>query len=337
MESAAMKSYWAMYDAESVEDRPHAESDQYWRDHMDELEKGFELYNPNCFSPAENVSGVQAILQKRRLIGPDAFDCEYQLQPKKYSFALDLTPADVLGKIGQSKMLAVPENTQMTVASIDLNVSHALICTIVCWDKALTGTVIYHEVFKCRIPSSLPETEYASQVYNLLTTYGRKLRTFGIGNLVIAIDAGGQNWNPVCDWARNSASIKGVELKSCAFAGRASHVWNPNVRSKIRSAIGRTVLCQDEQSGRRWVAWDSDFGKHQVLKGLKAAPLQTGGIMLYDGSIKEHQDFATQVTNEKLLYIQHQSNGKDIYHYKTKSAIDHDYLDTLAQAWAAAQ
>lgn len=37
-----------------------------------------------------------------------------------------------------------------------------------------------------------------------------------------------------------------------------------------------------------------------------------------------------------MLYINHQSNGKDLYNWKTKSAIDHDYLDTVAQAYAVA-
>lgn len=75
----------------------------------------------------------------------------------------------------------------------------------------------------------------------------------------------------------------------------------------------------------------------QILKALKAPKLSQGGIMLYNGTPKEHTEFATQATNERLLYIQHQSNGKDIYHYKTKSAIDHDFEDCLSQAYAAAQ
>lgn len=58
--------------------------------------------------------------------------------------------------------------------------------------------------------------------------------------------------------------------------------------------------------------------------------------MLYHATQNHHQDFATQLTNEKLMYITHQSNGKDLYAWKTKSAIDHDYLDTVAQAYAVA-
>lgn len=119
-------------------------------------------------------------------------------------------------------------------------------------------------------------------------------------------------------------------------------MWNANVRSKLRSASGRCVLCGDEAehlksgSGKKWVAWDADAGKMAVLKAILVAPYGLAGLMLYNGTPHHHQDFATQLTNEKLMYITHQSNGKDLYNWKTKSAIDHDYLDTVAQAYAVA-
>lgn len=107
-------------------------------------------------------------------------------------------------------MLEIPHDTQMTVASIDLNVSHCLTTVIVAWDKNLTGTVIYHDIHKCRIPSSLPETEYHRQVYQLLTDYTQKLKSYNLKNLMLAVDAGGANFSAVCDFCRNSKSIVGL-------------------------------------------------------------------------------------------------------------------------------
>lgn len=52
--------------------------------------------------------------------------------------------------------------------------------------------------------------------------------------------------------------------------------------------------------------------------------------MLYNGGAREHQEFATQLTNEKLVYVTHKPDGRDFYHWKTKSAIDHDYFDCVA-------
>ena len=340
IETELWKQYWDLYDTESIEDRPHEESDCFYKQHQEELEKDFILFNPDCYTKGENVSAVQSLMQKRHLIGVDAFDCEFQLKPKKFSVQVDVTAKNVLEKIGSTPMLTTPQGTQIVVSSWDLNVSHALTNTIVSFDSHMTATILYHEIYKCHISSNLPETEYHQQVYNLLTKYGKKVASLGLKIDYVGIDAGGANFNPVCDWTNHSIKLCG--LSSRGFVGRASHMWNGNVRSKLRSATGRTVLCGDEAehlksgSGKKWVAWDADAGKMAVLKAVLVSPYGLAGLMLYNGTPNHHQDFATQLTNEKLLYITHQSNGKDLYNWKTKSAIDHDYLDTVAQAYAVA-
>ncbi len=62
IESALWKQYWDLYDTESIEDKPHEESDAFYIDHQQDLEGGFELYNPDCFTQGENVSGVQSLM-----------------------------------------------------------------------------------------------------------------------------------------------------------------------------------------------------------------------------------------------------------------------------------
>lgn len=62
IDSRLWKDYWEIYEAESVEDRPHAESDDFYKNNQSELEAGFELYNPDCYTPGENISGVQALM-----------------------------------------------------------------------------------------------------------------------------------------------------------------------------------------------------------------------------------------------------------------------------------
>lgn len=58
IDKPAWKRYWEMYDGESINDDPHTESDKYYIDHKDELEEGFVLYNPDCFTKGLQVSGV---------------------------------------------------------------------------------------------------------------------------------------------------------------------------------------------------------------------------------------------------------------------------------------
>lgn len=59
----------------------------------------------------------------------------------------------------------------------------------------------------------------------------------------LAIDCGGRNWDAVCNFTK--VASKSIGLPMCAFAGRSSNMFNPFVRSRLRDAIGKTVLCGD--------------------------------------------------------------------------------------------
>ena len=81
----------------------------------------------------------------------------------------------------------------------------------------------------------------------------------------LAIDAGGRNWDAVCSFTKVSMRISGIP--ACAFAGRSANIFNPFVRSRLRDAIGRTVLCGDAQehvksgAGKTYVFFDAECYK----------------------------------------------------------------------------
>lgn len=53
---------------------------------------------------------------------------------------------------------------------------------------------------------------------------------------------------------------------------------------------------------------------------------------MYKADADEHVEFANQICNERLKYIQHKGDGRDIYHWNTKEP--HDLLDSVAQSFA---
>ena len=81
----------------------------------------------------------------------------------------------------------------------------------------------------------------------------------------MAIDAGGRNWDAVCNFTKVASRQVGIPL--CAFAGRSANIFNPFVRSRLRDSIGKTVLCGDAQehvksgAGKKYVFFDADFYK----------------------------------------------------------------------------
>lgn len=122
--------------------------------------------------------------------------------------------------------------------------------------------------------------------------------------------------------------------------GRASHMFNAFVKSRLREAINNTVLCGSPEehvkasAGQKYMFWNSDLYRELVHKAVLAPSGASGSLTLFAGDAEEHSEFATQMTNEKLLFVRHCQNGKDIYTWKTNEP--HDMLDAVAQAFAVA-
>ena len=223
------------------------------------------------------------------------------------------------------------------VAALDLNVSYAATLSIVAFQRDLTAHVLYHEVVPCSISMTLSDAVYNQKVYALLQTIGEKLKSFDVRLDGWMIDCGGRNWNAVVDFAKNSNRICGIS--TCACAGRAAHQLADRPRNALRSMQERSVLCGDtaEQvvrgSGYRWVFFDSDFYKLRVQRAILQPKLSKTSLSLYFAPQSEHVSFATQVCNETLMDIQ-KRGSQQVYLWASKEP--HDYLDTLAMAYAGA-
>lgn len=195
----------------------------------------------------------------------------------------------------------------------------------------------WHQTFTVNIDGKLPDAAYNAQVHGFLVQVCSAMKSLGVKIDGLAIDAGGRNWDAVCGFAKTAS--KTVGLPACAFAGRSANMFNPYVRSRLRDAIGRTVLCGDARehvkagAGFKYVFFDADFYKETAQKALLCPSGAAGSCGLYFGDVEEHRDFAIQACNEKLRFVQHKA-GRDIYSWNTKEP--HDYLDVLSMCYAVA-
>ena len=331
--------YFKMFDAENVADKDHKESLEFYKEHKEEMDEGAQVFNPTRYKESDgHISALQALLEKRHMIGDAAFSAEMQMKPKRYSCQLDITPKVVVSKVGQSEKFEVPDGYVFVAAATDLNVSYALTTSIVAFKTDMTSRVICHKIHGCNIDSKLNDTEYGQAVYDILAKVGKWIKSLGIKIDGWAIDAGGRNWDIVCRFAKNAQSI--VQLPACAFAGRASHLFNPFVRSRLRDAIGRTVLCGSPEehvksgSGTKYVFFDADLHKEMAQRAFMSEIGAPGSCSLYFAKPEEHTDFAIQVCNEKLLFVKHGQDGRNTYRWK--SAEPHDYLDCMSMCYAVA-
>ena len=330
--------YFRLFDSENAEDKPHDGSREFYRKHRKAMDAGTVLFAPHRFKPEEHISALQALLIRRHEMGAAAFAAEMQMQVQRYSFALDIQPKDVLAKIVDLPPLTIPDGTVLTVASSDLNVSYAITTTVVAFDRDMTAHVVWHELTKCRIDSKLPEPEYNNSVICALTGLGKHLAGLGISIDAWGIDGSGIPFNAVCRFAKSSAKVCGI--RACAMLGRANHMFNPYVRSRLRDALYDTVLAGDPQehvqsgAGAKYIIWNADKWRSTAQKAILAPYPTQGGLTLYKADPDEQVEFANQLCNERLKYIQHKGDGRDIYHWATKEP--HDYLDSVGQAFAVA-
>ena len=77
------------------------------------------------------------------------------------------------------------------------------------------------------------------------------------------------------------------------------------------------MLCGDAEervkagAGRKYVLWNSDRYRAQAQKALLAEIGSAGGCTLYNGDADTHRDFAIQICNEQLRFVQHKADGRD--------------------------
>lgn len=331
--------YFKIYDKENVADLDHSESLNFYKDNREEMDADSEVFNPNRFKESDgHISALQALLEKRHIIGDTAFSAEMQMKPKRYSVALDITPKVVVSRMNEFKRLEVPDGFLFVAASSDLNVSYAITTSITAFKPDMTAVVLYHKIKRCRIDGKLNDTEYNQKVFNTLCDIGKELKSLNIKIDGWAIDAGGRNWDAVCQFSKDSMRLTGVPAG--AFAGRASMQFNPFVRSRLRDAIGRTVLCGNNQehvkagSGQKYTFFDADLYKEMVHKAFLTEVGSPGSCSLYCSDVEDHTDFAMQICNEKILYVKHRQDGRNEYKWKTQEP--HDYLDTMSMCFAVA-
>ena len=128
-------------------------------------------------------------------------------------------------------------------ASTDLNLSYAMSTTIVAFKHDMTAAVLAHIITKTKIDMKLTDAEYNQKVYNALSQLGKQLKSLGLHIDGWGIDANGKPFDTVTLFAKNSMQVCGIP--ACAMVGKASHMFNGFVKSRLRDEINRTVLCGD--------------------------------------------------------------------------------------------
>ena len=334
------KKYFDIYDEENAKDATHEKSLKFYIRHRTRMDKGAEVLNPNRFKESDgHISALQALLDKKHQIGDAPFFCEFQMLPKRVDLVLNITQKDILKNINPSiQKNTVPDGFVFTCGALDLNTSYAGTYTLMCFKPDSTCCVIRHKINKLVIDQQLPDVQYDQALYNELCVIMKRVASLGLNINAFGIDCNGRNFKGTCEFCKNSMNLFGMPC--CAMIGKASTNFNPLVRSRLRNAVGRVVLCGDERehlksgSGNKWLAFDSDFFRERVQRSFLTQLGNVGGCSLYNDLDMEHIEFAKQICNERIRWKKTKADGRVEYSWKSKEP--HDYLDTCAMCHAIA-
>lgn len=146
------KAYFTMYDNEIVNEESHERSLEFYKSNRAAMEQGAVLFNDKHFSAEDgHISSLQKLLEVRHSIGEAAFSSEYQMQPKRLSFAVDLPASVVNARQTQDLELEVPDGFVLVAAATDLNTSYAASTTLVGFKPDMSAHVIHYKTHPARI------------------------------------------------------------------------------------------------------------------------------------------------------------------------------------------
>jgi len=313
--------------------KPHVVANKFYREHFDAMNDGAVVLNPRNFDSSTELSGIQHAMNILIRDGQDVFDSEYQMCPRRHAFAFDISANLIVRRVrrGVAKGTLI-DNAVFTAVATDINPSYALTTAWASFDVQRSCLVGGYGITRMHVDDSANDTEFHQQVFDALARTAEQIRAYGVKFNAWGIDAGGKQFQPVTRFASMCEAQYGV--KAVAMTGRAGRNWNPNVRSKIRAAINSTVICRDERTGFKWMAWNADEYKESAQRAWFAEPGSPGGCSLFDGDAN-HTDFATQIANERLVDKKPLPGGLGFaYAWKTKEP--HDYGDCMAMLYALA-
>lgn len=333
--------YFDKFDEDNASDLPHDREDgslAFYKANREAMDAGADILNWNYYDADKGqVSGLQRLMDAYHHMGHADFMAEHQMEPQRESFAVPISARMVMSRTRKGvERLTVPPDTVLTVATTDINPSYGLTTQVTTFDVNMTSFCTAYWVTKLHIPDELNDVEFTRRVEIALAAEGRKIAALGLQINKWGIDAGGRQFVAVTHFAPNAQGACGLD--ALPMLGRAGQNWNPNVKSRIRTALNDTVLCRDVQ-GRKFLAWNADAYKEKFHLACGTETGATGGFSLYDDP-HGHAKFATQIANERLIEKVKMKNdsgsGTERYVYRWRTKDPHDFLDTSAMAYALA-
>jgi len=305
------------------------------------MDLGVEMLDPLAYPPNLS-SAIEKAMQNMVTMGKDSFAQEYQLEIKANSDLVELDPVEISKHLSNVPHRIVPAECSVVLAAIDVGTATNLTVTCVAYGRHLIGEIcdIYKFPDNGRLlPKNLPEqqtdvllTRALVGVIENLVAPGR-YRQEATGKVIpvtaIAVDRGFKT--TVVDQV--AAYFARRRIQVFPAKGFPSTSYYPS-----KATIGRADNCDlREVNGRRFLAFNADTMKLEVIQGFRGTPMTTGALSFYGSDASKVLKWAQEVAGEKLV-DRYEGHRGTVYRWAPSSVgIGNHVLDSLTMNLSLAQ
>ncbi len=263
------------------------------------------------------------------------------LSPPKSATIVELTPAQVAGRVNGAPRYSLPPGCRTALAFVDVMATglHYVVCG---FGPRQTCAVIDYG----RYPQHgrLVPPDVSDRDQERLLALGLSAQLDNLLGLPLLDTMGGPIQLSAIwmdhRWMRRTV----VQLATLYRLRRAANIWTCAGFDSIsyNGGAGRHVVARGvdvdfrELDGVRFAAQNSDVWKETAQRSFLSVPLTPGSASIWGRSPEEHAEFASQITAERLADKALGARGAMMYHWTLRPGAENHYLDCLAGCLAAA-
>ncbi len=307
------------------------------------MDDGAEVLDPLAFPPNMS-SAVERVYYLKATMGEEAFNQEYLLNPPAQQESLALDATEVSNRLSHVAHRTVPAECSVLLASIDVGTATALHVTVAAYGRQQKAAIVdaYRFPDEGRLgPKDIPQEQsdkilskaLVGVITNLIAPgrYRKEVTGKAIPITAIAIDRGFRT--TIVD------SVAAYFIRRGVYVVPTKGFPNTHYRpSKV--TVGKAENCDLRDFGDgmpRWLAYNADTLKVQVMKAFRGEPLTTGSLCLWGNEPSKVFRVAQEIAGEKLIEVYRSVRG-DVYRWAMGAiGIGNHFLDTAVINLALAE
>jgi phage terminase large subunit GpA-like protein len=311
------------------EDDPDARvAFRFWRDNIDDIERGCIVSNPQSYSKKLHADGdpleltaIQAYYNRVADWGEKAVATEIDNDPPETvgPQGSGLTAEMVLSRNSGLQRMQLPASTVSLTAAIDLG-KYSCHWVVIAWFKGGGGCVVDYGVAEVKDTETAMNHEASEpMIYRALLNWRDELLAKEY------VDASGERRRVDCVFVDSGAFTNAAyefvrQVGAPFYASKGIPNYRPKTQSNDKCKAGDNMHAQYLEADRLWLfELNTDYWKQWVHERFMAPTfddtnmLRRGALSIFDPGSKKHLSFAKHITAEELLTEFKEGKGAKTY------------------------